>query len=95
MKLKWTRRALPQIVEAQDHIAQENPLAARHVAERIAQAVRLLLEQPRLGRPGRVAGTREWIIGHTPYFLVYAITADEVRILRLLHGKQQWPPKPR
>jgi toxin ParE1/3/4 len=95
LKLKWTRRALQQLVKAQDYIAQENPTAAHQVAQRIAQAAHLLLAQPQIGRPGRVPGTREWVIGRTPYLLVYALTADEVHVLRVIHGKQQWPLKGR
>lgn len=91
MKLKWTRRALQQLVEAQEYIAQDNPQAARHIGKRIAQAANLLLTQPEMGRPGRVAGTREWVVQHTPYFLVYKHVADQILVLRVIHGKQNWP----
>ncbi|MGH8504135.1 MAG: type II toxin-antitoxin system RelE/ParE family toxin [Gammaproteobacteria bacterium] len=92
MKLKWTRRALRQLVEAQDYIAQENPLAARQIAERIGRATRLLLLNPKLGRRGRVPKTREWVVSHTPYFLVYSVSGDVLQVLRVVHGKQHWPP---
>ncbi|MEE4302901.1 MAG: type II toxin-antitoxin system RelE/ParE family toxin [Wenzhouxiangella sp.] len=91
MKLKWTRRALEQLAEAQDYIAQQNPAAAGQVGERIAEATRKLMTQPRMGQRGRVAGTREWVIGRTPYFLVYKLEDDELIILRVIHGKQHWP----
>ena len=90
MKLKWTRRALIQFADAQAYIAQDNPLAAKAVATRIAQAARRLLDHPGMGRVGRVAETREWVVSHTPYFLVYAVDAEAVT-----NGKQHWPgPSP-
>lgn len=92
MKLKWTRRALQQLVEAQDYIAQDNPLAARQIAGRIVDATRLLLVNPELGRRGRVSETREWVVNRTPYFLIYSVNDDAVQILRVMHGKQHWPP---
>jgi len=92
LKLKWTRRALRQLAEAQDYIAKDNPTAARQIAERIAEAARLLLTQPEMGRPGRIAGTREWVVQRTQYFLVYRLYEDTLQILRVLHGKQDWPP---
>lgn len=91
MKLKWTRRALDQLTEAQNYIARDNPGAARQVAERIAEATYLLLTQPRMGRRGRVSGTLEWIVRRTPCFLVYKLENDELIILRVIHGKQFWP----
>lgn len=91
MKLKWTRRALEQLIEAQDYIAQDNPSAARQVGERTAEATNLLLTQPRMGSRGRVVGTREWVVRRTPYFLVYKQKDDELIILRVIHGKQHWP----
>ena len=91
LKLKWTRRALEQLVEAQEYIAQENPIAARQVGERIADATRLLLTQPKMGHQGRVAGTLEWVVRRTPYFVVYKLENDELIVLRVIHGKQHWP----
>jgi plasmid stabilization system protein ParE len=43
LKLKWTRRALEQFVEAQKYIAQENTNAAREVGQHIADATKLSL----------------------------------------------------
>jgi plasmid stabilization system protein ParE len=43
------------------------------------------------GRPGRIAGTRELVVPRTPYIAAYVMTADTVRILRVLHGAQMWP----
>ena len=45
-----------------------------------------------MARPGRIAGTREWVVDHTPYFIVYRITSDTLEVLRVIHGKQDWPP---
>lgn len=91
LKLKWTRQALEQLVEAQDYIAQDNPRAAREVGKRVAEATSLLLTQPRIGHRGRVAGTREWVVRRTSYFLVYKLEDEQLTILRVIHGKQHWP----
>ena len=91
LKLKWTKRALQQFRDAQEYIARDNPAAAGSVAGRIAQATRLLLTQPQMGRTGRVKGTREWVVMHTPYLLAYTVENDTVLILRVIHSKQDWP----
>ncbi|MBN1379408.1 MAG: type II toxin-antitoxin system RelE/ParE family toxin [Gammaproteobacteria bacterium] len=76
---------------AQDHIAQENPLAAQAVAQRVWDAAELLLTQPDTGRPGRVMGTREWVVNKTPYLLAYTVEKDVLQILGVIHSKQLWP----
>ncbi|WP_342744611.1 type II toxin-antitoxin system RelE/ParE family toxin [Paraburkholderia ribeironis] len=68
-----------------------DPRAAVDVDDRIRTQVRQLLQFPETGRLGRIEGTRELVISRTPYIAAYRITGDSVRILRLLHGAQQWP----
>ena len=87
MKLKWTSRALSQFKEALDYIADDNPDAARAVGQRIWDASRLLLEQPNIGRPGRVAGTYEWVVKRTPYLIAYTLDTETLIILRVIHGE--------
>lgn len=59
--------------------------------ERIAAAVRRLMDFPDSGRPGRVEDTRELVIARTPYVAPYRVTGDVVRILRVVHGARIWP----
>jgi toxin ParE1/3/4 len=49
-----------------DHIEVESPRAAIAVDERISGQTQTLIEFPHSGRPGRVEGTRELVIGQTP-----------------------------
>ncbi len=93
MKLIWTKRALRQLENAQDYIAQDNPTAANEVATRIAEAAYLLLTQPKMGRKGRVTDTFEWVVKQTPYLIAYVIEEDTLQILRVIHSKQNWPPR--
>ncbi|TIP23943.1 MAG: type II toxin-antitoxin system RelE/ParE family toxin [Mesorhizobium sp.] len=72
------------------YIEAENPRAV-HVDQQIVLATHRLIEFPESGRPGRIAGTREFVVARTPYIAAYAVMADAVRILRILHGAQRWP----
>ena len=91
MKLVWSAFALADRDGIFTHIEADNPRAASAVDERIATAARRLVDFPESGRPGRVAGTRELVITGTPYVAAYAVTAETIRILRVLHGAQRWP----
>ncbi|MBU4529358.1 MAG: type II toxin-antitoxin system RelE/ParE family toxin [Desulfomicrobium sp.] len=91
MKLTWSAYALSDRDAIFTYIEADNPAAAALIDERIVAAVRRLLDFPVSGRAGRIAGTRELVINGTPYVAAYAITETTVRILRVLHGAQEWP----
>jgi plasmid stabilization system protein ParE len=44
-----------------------------------------------MGRPGRVARTRELVVTGTPYILPYRVTAGVLEVLRVLHASRKWP----
>ncbi len=90
MKLTWSAFALSDRDAIFTYIEADNPAAAVLLDERIA-AARRVLDFPASGRVGRIAGTRELVINGTPYVAAYAITETTVRILRVLHGAQEWP----
>jgi toxin ParE1/3/4 len=51
----------------------------------------MLAQHPLMGREGRVVGTRELVIGGSPFIAVYRVKKTRVEILRLLHGARRWP----
>lgn len=90
MKRVWTRPALADLDEAQTYIAKENPAAATLVANRVWDASKKLCDNPEIGRSGHVPETREFVVGQTPYLIVYRVHNDSIQILRLWHGRQNW-----
>lgn len=91
MRLEWTLKAIGDLREAGDYIAEDNPEAAIKMAGRIREAVENLIEHPNLGRPGRVPGTRELVVSGTPLILVYWVRGATVQVLRILHHSRKWP----
>jgi toxin ParE1/3/4 len=91
--LLWLPIAAEERFEQLDYIAQDNPFAAITQDEEIEQQISLLVLQPEMGRVGRVKGTRELVITHTPFIVVYRIKGERIEILRFLHGAQKWPKK--
>lgn len=91
MDIIWSARARQHLREITAYIAQDNPDAADRMAERILAATERLSAHPHLGRPGRIDGTRELVVGGTPYIVPYRVRGDRVNIIAVLHGKRQWP----
>lgn len=93
MIIDWLPEANRNRFDQLDHIAIDNPLAAADQDDEIEYQINMLLEQPKLGRPGRVKGTRELVISSTPFIAIYRLKgAQRIEVLRLLHSSQQWPP---
>tara|TARA_R110000787_G_scaffold75747_11_gene167500 strand:+ start:1100 stop:1387 length:288 start_codon:yes stop_codon:yes gene_type:complete len=92
MALLWSPEALQDLTDIRAYIAQDDPHAAKVVVERI---VRLVAEQvpdnPEIGRPGRVAGTRELVITRTPFVVPYRVREGAIDILRVYHAARMWP----
>ncbi len=91
MQVVWLRTALNNSDELAAYISQENPQAASHVLEFIETQVNLLATQPALGRPGRVLGTRELVVGNTHYLVPYRIKNNTVEVLRVFHTSRKQP----
>ena len=93
MKIVWSRRAIRHLTALREYIAEDSPQNAAEVAARIVETVELLATHPQMGRPGRIAGTRELIVPDTPYLLPYRIRSQRLEIIAVLHGRQKWPGK--
>lgn len=91
MRIEWQAIAEEDLAEWLVYIAQDNSAAAYQVHEEIIAQTAGLAEYPRLGRAGRVRGTRELVILRTPYIAAYRITTKAITIIRILHGSRRWP----
>ena len=94
MTIVWSPRAIEHLAHLRAHIAQDNPKAANRIGGTLLEAVERLAELPNLGRPGRVAGTRELVVPGTPYVIPYRLRGDRLEIIAVFHGRQKWPKGP-
>jgi plasmid stabilization system protein ParE len=93
MRVEWLRKALRNLDEEAAYIATDDASAARLVVVRVLDAVSQLVEQPGLGRPGRVPGTRELVVPRTRYVVPYRVRGDVVQILRVFHTSRRPPQR--
>ena len=91
MRLRWTTPATQDLYNIVLHIQQDNPNAAAKVAQTLYDGCGKLENFPRRGRKGRIEGTRELVFAGLPYIVVYRIQDQNLEILRIYHGAQDWP----
>jgi toxin ParE1/3/4 len=87
----WTPRARANRTAIIDYIAEKNPQAALDMLDEMEAKTDMLDTQAEIGRPGRVKGTRELVIGKT-IIEVYRVRPrlKRVEILRVLHTAQDY-----
>lgn len=90
--LRFTRSAENDLLEAWLYVADENPIAADHMIDRIEAESRKLLTQPEIGRQRNelATGLRSWPTS-TPYILFYFLDASGVIVARVLHHARDVP----
>lgn len=93
MRVSWLRKALRNLDEEASYIAADSPAAARLVVERVLQAVAALQDQPGIGKPGRVPGTRELVVPKTRYIVPYRVRGEVIQILRVFHSSRRPPQR--
>lgn len=84
------RRAIRHLLALREYIAKDSPDNAMAVAEQILKSVGLLAAQPQMGRPGRILGTRELVIPGLPRIIPYRVRGDDLQLLAVFHGRQNW-----
>jgi toxin ParE1/3/4 len=92
MHINWTEQALHDLEHIRRYYeAQGHPAVARATLTVILDAAEAIGEMPQRGRPGRVAGTRELVVSHTPYIIAYRPGSSRPDILAVIHGARMWP----
>ncbi len=91
MKVRFSRRALAQLQEIHNYIAPFNPRAAGRAVARIEELCEKLSDFPGMGHATDQPGVRVLPVVRYPYLIFYTVLAEaeEVRILRVRHGRRR------
>jgi toxin ParE1/3/4 len=94
MTLIWSPKSIYDLISLRAYISEDDPLAAKRIALHILHsAEHLLTENPKIGRPGRVPGTRELVIPRTPCIVPYRVRGTTIEIARVYHSTRRWPER--
>jgi toxin ParE1/3/4 len=88
MRVIWSPLSLRQLAELRAHIERDNAAAAADQVVRVTAAVERLVVFPRLGRAGQREGTRELVVGGTPWIVIYRPGPRALFVLQVLHGRR-------
>ena len=92
LNIIWSQQAQDDLTNPRAFIAEDSARAAQRMAMLIVEAVETRIpDNPKVGRPGRVSGTRELVIPRAPYIVPYRLRDGVLEILRVYHGARRWP----
>lgn len=89
--INWTESAFKDLTDVLRYFEdRKEPDVGRMPVAKIHRATDTLRTFPHAGRVGLLKGTRELIIPHIPYFLVYMMHRNVVDVLRVMHTSKLW-----
>ena len=92
MRVVWTARAKARLRQIHDYIAQDQPVNAQRVVDRITLRSKQLQDQPRSGRVVehyQDEDIRELM--ERPYRIIYLIHPDRIEILTVRDTRRVLP----
>ena len=91
MGIVWRRQAARDLDHVFDFVLRHDAGAAWNLCDRVERRVAQLRDHPHMGRPGRVAGTRELVVAGTSYIVAYRVASSQVDVLAVIHASRRWP----
>jgi plasmid stabilization system protein ParE len=91
--VRWSPAAADDLEDALAYAATQGPGQAARLSAAVSEALVRLQAFPALGKPGRVSGTREHLLGELPYFLPYTVEGNGLTILGIMHTVRRWPER--
>ncbi|WP_186458374.1 type II toxin-antitoxin system RelE/ParE family toxin [Neorhizobium alkalisoli] len=89
MSVRFTALFSKQIEEALSYVRDRSPSGADSLSQRITEALELLNDQPRSGRPTTKKSIHRLRLSSYPYVIFYRIVGDDALVLRFVHAKRR------
>jgi toxin ParE1/3/4 len=90
MRIRWTVPAAEDLEGIKNYLVKHYPQFAETTVRTIYERIHALKGALNRGRPGHRSGTRELTLAPLPYIVVYSVKAEDVEILHIYHGAQDW-----
>jgi plasmid stabilization system protein ParE len=91
MKLRFSPRAMQDLVEIADYIRERNPAASLRVRAAIIDSLQTLILFPDIGRRQTVRGVRKLVTRKYPCLVYYTVdpAAEDIIVLSIQHPARE------
>lgn len=91
MKVRFTHRAVDDLIAIADYIWERNRKAALDVASAINMTTDRLADFPMIGTEEKELKARKILVPRYPYAIYYRVENDDVWILHIRDGRRRVP----
>ena len=91
MKVRYTDTATADLEDILNYLIERNPRAAANVGQAVETTIARIATFPESAQATDESAIRMAPAGRFPYLIFYAVTEDEVQIIRVLHGARLRP----
>lgn len=88
MRLRWTPNAAEDLEFIYVYLCENHPSWAESTIQTLYSKAQSLRTMSGRGRPGTIAGTREFVLQDMPYIIVYRLADQTVELLHIKHAAQ-------
>jgi toxin ParE1/3/4 len=90
MVIEWSEAATSSVEQIFLYLKNHNMgHLVTNTQKGLARATSILLTFPHIGRTGRIEGTRELVMPHMPFVIVYRVSAN-IEILNVVHTSRDF-----
>jgi len=89
MKVRYSRRAVADLIGIAEYIRERNPRAAELVEKRIRASIEQLEIFPSIGRRTDDSTIRMFPIVRYPYLVFYEVVKGEIVVHHIRHARRQ------
>jgi toxin ParE1/3/4 len=89
VKVRYSKRAVADLVDIAGYIRERNPRAAMAVEKRIRASIEQLEIFPFIGRATDAASIRVFPVVRYPYLVFYEVVGSEIVIHHIRHSRRE------
>jgi len=95
MRVAWSDKAKTRLREIHDYIAQDSPIRAKQVVDRLTRRSERLALAPRVDRrvPEYLREDLREVLDR-PFRLIYLVSEERIEIVTVKHYRQRLPEQP-
>jgi toxin ParE1/3/4 len=87
----FTTASQKDLIEIHDYIAEDRPVAAARLLQRLERACKTLASTPHKGRPREDLAPAMRVYLVKPYLIFFRLTREGILVMRVIHGARDLP----